>query len=122
MSGYFSTNDDNRTTVVFILIFYGTHIHSITFIQYIHPSPFAEVPLHLLIAGHLSGKNLLGVPSRESNSGLPYSKPTHFSSHEDQGSMYPAQLKGQLLLRLSKLPIPSNVLSQLVRLEGGADC
>jgi hypothetical protein len=31
---------------------------SIRFIQYIHPSPFAEVPLHLLIAGQLSGKNL----------------------------------------------------------------
>ncbi len=32
------------------------YIQSITFIQYIHPSPFAEVPLHLFIAGQLSGK------------------------------------------------------------------
>jgi hypothetical protein len=63
---------------LFICIFYSTYIHSITFIQYIHPSPFAEVPLHLLIATQLSGKNLLGVPSRESNSGLPCSKPTHY--------------------------------------------
>jgi hypothetical protein len=34
----------------------------------------AEVPLHLLIACQLSGKNLLGEPSRESNSGLAYSE------------------------------------------------
>ncbi len=59
------------------------YIHSIIFIQYIHSSPFAEVrygtvPLHFLIAGQLSGKNLSRVPSRESNSGLPYSKPTHY--------------------------------------------
>ncbi len=47
-------------------------------IQYIHPSPLAVVPLHLLIADQLSGKNLPGVPSRVSNSGLPYSKPTHY--------------------------------------------
>ncbi len=40
-----------------ILIFYSI-IHTI---QYIHPPPLAEVPLHLLIAG---GKNLPGVPSR----------------------------------------------------------
>jgi hypothetical protein len=53
------------------------YIHSIPFIYYIHPSSFAEVPLHFLIAGQLSGKNLPGVPSRESKSGLPYSKPTH---------------------------------------------
>jgi len=25
--------------------------------QYMHPSPFAEVPFHFLIAGQLSGKN-----------------------------------------------------------------
>jgi hypothetical protein len=36
-------------------------------VQYIHPSPFSEVPLHFLIAGQLSGKR---------NSGLLYSKPT----------------------------------------------
>jgi hypothetical protein len=35
------------------------HIHSITFIQYTNPQPFAEVPLHRLIAGQLSGYNLL---------------------------------------------------------------
>jgi hypothetical protein len=44
-----------------------SNIHPITFIQYIHPSSFAEVPLHFLIAGHLSGKHLSGVPCRESN-------------------------------------------------------
>jgi hypothetical protein len=59
---------------LFILIFYSTYNHSITFIQNIHPSPFAEDPLHLLIAGQLSGKNLPGVLSQDLNSGLPYSK------------------------------------------------
>jgi hypothetical protein len=59
---------------LFILIFYNIH----TFIQsqYIHPSPFAEASLHLLIACVLSGENFPVGPSRESNSGLPYSKPT----------------------------------------------
>jgi hypothetical protein len=41
-----------------------TYIHSF---NHIHPSPFAEVPLHIFIAGKLSGKNLPVVPSRESN-------------------------------------------------------
>jgi hypothetical protein len=39
------------------LIFSSTYNQSITFIKYIHPSPFAEVPLLILIAGQLSGKN-----------------------------------------------------------------
>jgi hypothetical protein len=47
--------------------------------QYIYPSSFAEVSLHLPNAGHLSGKNLPGAPSREWNSGLSYSKPTQFT-------------------------------------------
>jgi hypothetical protein len=38
--------------------FGGIKFHSITFIPYIHPSSFAEVPLHLLNARQLSGKNL----------------------------------------------------------------
>ncbi len=60
---------DMMPLFLFIWIFYSTYIHSITFILYIHPSPFAKVPFHLLIAGQLSEKNLLGVPpSRESNS------------------------------------------------------
>jgi hypothetical protein len=50
------------------------YIHSITFTQYIYPSPFAEVSLHLFIAFKLGGKNLFVVPSREMNWGLPYSK------------------------------------------------
>jgi hypothetical protein len=39
-------------------IFYGMHtfIHSITFIQYIYPSPFAEASLHFFIACLLSGE------------------------------------------------------------------
>jgi hypothetical protein len=41
------------------LCFFYTYIYSITFIQYIHPSSFAELPLHLLLAGQLSEKNLL---------------------------------------------------------------
>jgi hypothetical protein len=60
-------------TFLFILIFYNIH----TFIQsqYIHPSPFAEASLHFFIANVLSGENFPVVPSRESNSGLPYCKP-----------------------------------------------
>ncbi len=54
---------------LFIFIFSGTYIHSITFIQYVIQSPIAEVPLKLLIAGQLSEKKSLpGVPSREQNS------------------------------------------------------
>ncbi len=49
---------------LFILILYSKYIHSITFIQYIHPSSFAVVPLHLLIAGQLGWIKLPGVPSR----------------------------------------------------------
>ncbi len=39
--------------------YFITYIHSTTFIQYIYPSPFAEVSLHLLIACKLSGKTSL---------------------------------------------------------------
>jgi hypothetical protein len=37
---------------LFIFIFYNIHtyIHTITFIQYIYPSPFAEASLHFFIA------------------------------------------------------------------------
>jgi hypothetical protein len=42
------------------------------------PSPFAEASLHFFIACLLSGDDLPVVPSRESNSGLPYSKPTRY--------------------------------------------
>jgi hypothetical protein len=55
-----------------------TYTHSITFIQYIYPSPFAEASLHFFIACLLSREHLPVVPSRESNSGLPYSKPTRY--------------------------------------------
>jgi hypothetical protein len=68
----------DATLFVYFDIYISQYIHSITFIQYIHPSPFAEVPLHLLIAGLLSGKNLPWVPSPELNSRLPYSKSTHY--------------------------------------------
>ncbi len=69
-----------------------TYIHSITFIQYIYPSPFAGASLHLLIAWKLSGKTLPVVPSRESNLGLPYSKSTLYQlSHAAplKGSVQP---------------------------------
>ncbi len=60
--------------------FYNIHryVHSITFIQYIYPSAFAGASLHFLIACKLGRKNLSVVPSRESNSGLPCSKPTRY--------------------------------------------
>jgi hypothetical protein len=44
---------------LFLFIFHilsHTYIHSITFIQYIYPSPFAEATLHFLIACMLSGE------------------------------------------------------------------
>ncbi len=61
--------------VFFLHIFYNiTYIH-FTFIQsYIRRHLLG--PLHLLIAWKLNGKTHPVVPSRESNSGLPYSKPT----------------------------------------------
>ncbi len=61
-------------------IFYNIHTynHTITFIQYIYPSPFTEASLHFFIACLLSGGTLPVVPSRESNSGLPSSKPTRY--------------------------------------------
>ncbi len=41
-----------------ILIFSRIYIHSLAFIKFVHPSPIAEIPLPLLIAGQLSGKKL----------------------------------------------------------------
>jgi hypothetical protein len=52
------------------------NIHTFIQSQYIHPSPFAEASLHIFIAFVLSGENFPVGPSRESNSGLPFSKPT----------------------------------------------
>ncbi len=43
---------------IFCILRY-TYIHLITFIQYNYPSPFAEVSLHIFIAGQLSGKTSL---------------------------------------------------------------
>jgi hypothetical protein len=58
-------------------------IFHILYIQYIHSfnhNSFIRLhslkPLHFFIACMLSGEDLPVVPSRESNSGLPYSKPT----------------------------------------------
>ncbi len=63
---------------LFFIFLRHTYNHSITFVQYIYPSPFAEASLHFFIACTLSGDDLPVVPSRESNSGLPYSKPTRY--------------------------------------------
>jgi hypothetical protein len=60
---------------LFIFIFFY-YIQTFIQSQYIHPSAFAEASLHILIACLLSGEDLPVMPSRESNSGLPYSKPT----------------------------------------------
>ncbi len=48
----------DATLFVYFSYFYNIHtfIHSITFIQYIYPSPFAETSLHFLIACLLSGE------------------------------------------------------------------
>ncbi len=60
------------------LIFYAYILHTFIQSQFIHPSPFAEASLHFFIACMLSGEDLPVVPSRESNLGLPYSKPTRY--------------------------------------------
>ncbi len=60
----------------FCLFFIFLYIHTFIQSQFIHPSPFAEASLHFFIACMLSGEDLPVVPSRESNPGLPYSKPT----------------------------------------------
>ncbi len=57
-------------------LFWFYNIHTFIQSQYIPPSPFAEAFLHILIACVLSGEIFPVVPRRESNSGLPYSKPT----------------------------------------------
>jgi hypothetical protein len=49
--------------ILFLFWYFLVHIHFITFVQYIHPSPLAEVPLYLLIASQLGGKNFPGLPS-----------------------------------------------------------
>ena len=61
---------------LFFVYFDFYNIHTFIQSQYIHPSPFVEASLHILIACVLSGGNFPVGPSRESNSGLPYSKPT----------------------------------------------
>jgi hypothetical protein len=54
----------------------------LSYIQYIHtflhPETFAKAPLHSIIAEQLSGRHLRGMPSRDTNSGPPYSKPTSY--------------------------------------------
>jgi hypothetical protein len=63
---------------LFLFIFHILYIHTFIQSQFIHPSPFAEASLHFFIAFMLSGEDLPVVPSRESNPGLPYSKPTRY--------------------------------------------
>jgi hypothetical protein len=58
--------------MTYIHSFNHSHIHTIHLSLIIRRA----LSLHLLMACKLSGKNLPVVPSRESNSGLPYRKPT----------------------------------------------
>ncbi len=102
---------------------FSTNIHSITFIQHILPSPFAEVPLHHLIACQLSGKNLPVVASRESNSGLPYSKPTYYQlSYSAPWLSYAAPL----VKLIAKIPVGGLLVFRIVGLHWlapvGVDC
>ncbi len=69
-SGSWSGFKATKSWILFLYyIFYiynlHTYIHSITFIQYIYPSPFAGASLHLLITWKLSGKTLQEVPRIE---------------------------------------------------------
>ncbi len=54
------------------------YIHSITFIQYIHPSPFAEVSLRFLISGSSVGKKSPWGTEPSMEPVLSYLKPTHY--------------------------------------------
>ncbi len=56
-----------------VFLSYVQYIHT-----FLHPWTFAEAPLHSLIADQLSGRHLPGVPSRDSNSGPPYSEPASY--------------------------------------------
>jgi hypothetical protein len=64
------------THIYLLFIFHILYMHTFIQLQFIHPSPVAEASLHFFIACMLSGEDLPVVPSQESNSGLPYSKPT----------------------------------------------
>ncbi len=51
-----------------------------------------EAPLHFFIAEQLSGRHLPGVPSRDSNSGPPYSEPTCYQLSHAAPYNYWAQI------------------------------
>jgi hypothetical protein len=56
----------DATLFCLFFIFYNIHtvIHSITFIQYIHPSPFAEASLHFLVVySHTVNKHEISFES-----------------------------------------------------------
>ncbi len=61
----------------FISYFFSTYTHSITFTQ-CRTIICRHSPRFLSISSSQVRKNLPGVPSWESSSGLPYSKPTHY--------------------------------------------
>ncbi len=66
--------------------------------MYIHsPRPLSFSTLHV----SLRGKNLPGVPSRDLNSGLPYSRPAHYQlSHAATlANIYPSQLESHQVLK-----------------------
>jgi hypothetical protein len=99
---------------LFLFFIFITYTHSITLFQYIYPSPFTEVSLHLPIACKLSGKNLPAVPSRESNSGLPYSKPT---TEESMLAFYLLQLRRRQEVKQSLLRQRENLETVRERME-----
>jgi hypothetical protein len=70
-------------------------------------------PLHLLIAGQLSGKTLPVVESRESNSGLPYSKPTHYQL----SYAAPSELRPTLVKLIAKIPVGGLLVFRIVGLD-----
>jgi hypothetical protein len=84
-------------------IFYNIQYkHSFNHIHHIHT-------IHLSVAirwglspsphrSKLSGKNLPVVPSRESNSGLPYSKPTLYQLSHAAPPLFWTQIKKKLFL------------------------
>ncbi len=64
--------------ILFAIIFllFNSYIHT----SFNHSQTFAEVHLHIFTTVGSVGGTSMGLPSRDSKSGLPYSKPAHYTN------------------------------------------
>jgi hypothetical protein len=75
------------TLFAFIFLLYNRYIHSSFDI---HSQTFEHTLMPISMSPWLRGRNLHGVPSRDSNSGLPYSKPAYYHlSHAAPPTLHP---------------------------------